>query len=104
MDTTRFPALILGTGLIGKAGLELFDGVKNHNPESYMAAWNNFSLGYCFAGIASSIYVKESDPRLLDKEPSWKKAYDFLKDKVRDWTSAPLPAPIPIKVNSQRVD
>lgn len=43
--------------------------------------------------LASSMYIKDSDPKLLDKAPFWKSASDWVKEKAKSLN--PLPQPIP---------
>ena len=71
-DLIRMPSLIFGLTLMGKGIFELFDYFKTSNPESLSYAMWDLSYGYGFAGMASSMYVKESNPKLLQKEPSWR--------------------------------
>ncbi|MDP3734722.1 MAG: hypothetical protein Q8R37_05830 [Nanoarchaeota archaeon] len=88
---TRFPALTAGITLLGKGIVELIDYIKNKNTASLSDSLFSLSLGYSFFGTASSIYIKDSNPKLLDKAPFWKNAIDYVKEKVM---SAPQPVPV----------
>ena len=53
-------------------------------------------------GLSSSLYIKSSDPRLLDKEPFWKTVYSWAKDKVVEYLQpAPEPTFVPIPARSR---
>ncbi len=65
----RLPMLITGIGLMIKGFAHLADYVQNKNPESVTNAMYMCSFGYALIGTASSMYVKDSDPKLLEKKP-----------------------------------
>ena len=90
----RLPLLGTGLAFMGKGGLELIDYFKTNNSTSLSNAIGDLSFGYGFVGLASSMYVKESDPKLLDKEPFWKTAYEKVSDKVRNLVPEPNPLPL----------
>lgn len=64
-------------------------GITNSNYIDYLILAN----GLLFFSLASSMYIKDSDPKLLDKQPMWKEAFDFLKGKAK--SLVPLPSPTP---------
>ena len=92
----RLPSFLFGVSMIGKSTLSLVDYLKTKDTNSLMAAAEDFSLGYSFFGLASSIYVKDFDPKLLDKPPFWKQAMDYIKEKL-----SPQPVPVPIPINNK---
>lgn len=51
----------------------------------------SFVVGLAFSTLASSMYIKDSDPKLLDKQPFWKKAYNLIKEKIGSLASQPVP-------------
>ena len=53
-------------------------------------------VGIAFASLASSMYLKDSDPKLLQKRPFWEKVYEWLKEK----TSLIVPSPQPVHAYS----
>ena len=65
----RLPMLITGIGLMIKGFAHLADYVQNKNPESVTNAMYMCSFGYALIGTASSMYIKDSDPKLLEKKP-----------------------------------
>lgn len=90
-EFTRLPAFVAGLTLMGKGGIEIIDYIRNKNAESLNEGLYSLCIGYCFFGTASSIYIKDSDPKLLDKAPFWKQAYDWAKEKL---ASQPQPVPV----------
>lgn len=94
----RLPLFISGVGLIVKGGLDLMDYIRTQNPESLKESLFDMSMGYTLLGNASSMYVRDSDPKLLDKTPAWRTAYDFVKGKISGLVPQPVPQPVPIPV------
>lgn len=45
--------------------------------------------------LASSMYLKDRTPRQFKKDPFWKRAYDTVTEKIREYTPQPVPIPIP---------
>ena len=94
----RSPIFLAGTSLIAKTGYNLYNYWKNGeqmDPECF----KHFMLGVSFLGLSSSVYIKDSEAKLLDKEPFTKKAYKWLKEKVSALIPRPLPQPVPAKAN-----
>lgn len=90
----RLPTFLFGVGLIGKFGVDLVNSVKNKTPmnnESYYALLS----GIGHLSLASSMYLKETNPKLLEKVPLWKRAYESLKEKISSLAPFPIPAPAP---------
>jgi len=65
----RLPMLVTGAALMIKGIAQLADYLQTKNPESVMNAMYLCSFGYALMGTASSMYVKDSDPKLLEKKP-----------------------------------
>ena len=65
----RLPMLITGVGLMAKGIAYFVDYIQNKNPESAANALYMCSFGYALMGTASSMYIKDSDPKLLEKKP-----------------------------------
>ncbi len=77
---TRFPTLVGGLGCAVKSVYEImmhsgFAELPDH-PLNYAA------LGLGLLAVASSQYLKDRDPKLLQKDPFWKKAYDWCTEKM----------------------
>jgi len=98
----RFPLFISGVGLMAKGGFDFIRYFRNKDPLALNEALGNLSLGYTFLGNASSMYVKESDPKLLDKEPAWKRLYSSLKEKASNLIPRPIPQPQTVPISNYR--
>lgn len=88
----RLPTFMVGSIWSVKAGYDLFNEIANdisvnYNPEAGLI------MGLGLLGIASSQYLKDRDPKLLDKEPFWKTAYDWIREKVNSLVPEPVPQP-----------
>ncbi len=88
----RLPLILSGFGMIGKYGLEFIEG--NLNAES------NYFLMYGLGNIslASSMYLKDKDPKLLEKQPMWKDAFNLIRngyENVADKIGGIIPQPEP---------
>ena len=86
-DMIRLPLFALGLGFIAKGGINLINYIQNQNPDSLNNTLYELSLGYSLFGNASSMYVKNSNPKLLEKQSMYKDALDLAKRL--------LPKPIP---------
>ncbi len=95
LNLLRMPFFVMGTGLIGKGIYDVFDYVKTGNNDSLNSAFFDLSTGYSFFGLSSSIYIKDSDPKLLDKEPFWKTTYNKIKEGIDNLAPQPEPIPAP---------
>lgn len=99
----RLPTFAAGVGLIGKFGTDLFNYIMNGEPiDSHR--YNYLMYGVGLLSLASSMYIKETNPKLLQKEPLWKKAYGWLKEKASSLVPQPLPQPVPVKAYSTLED
>ena len=65
----RLPMLVTGAALMIKGLAQFVDYIQTKNPESVTNALYLCSFGYALIGTASSMYVKDSDPKLLEKKP-----------------------------------
>ncbi len=48
-------------------------------------------------GLATSMYLKDTDPKLLDKEPAWKRVSNWLTEKAQSLVHRPVPVPVPTR-------
>ncbi len=103
-DCTRFPFFLVGGTLIGKGIYDLFDYWKTGNSESLQDGAFYILFGYKLFGTASSMYIKESNPKLLQKDPFWKTAYNWCKEKITEFVPQPTPQPLPISVKSMIIE
>lgn len=92
----RFPVFAVGLGLVGKVGVNVFQHYTQGTPLEQDDVYL-FSYGFGLLCSASSMYIKEMDPKLLDKQPLWKRAYEWAKEKLTTPIPQPAPEPIPIR-------
>ncbi len=90
----RLP-LIMAGGYLGYRGLtNTLDG----------GSLQQLSLGIMGiilnVGLATSMYLKDTNPKLLDKEPAWKRAYNWLSEKAQSLVHRPVPVPVPTRYNT----
>ncbi len=83
----RLPVLGYGLYCFYTLGASLVESGINISNENSAA----FVVGLAFSTLASSMYIKDSDPKLLDKQSSWKKAYNRIKEKIDSLTLQPVP-------------
>jgi hypothetical protein len=90
----RLPTFLFGAGLIGKFGVDVINSIKNKTPigaDSYYALLD----GIGHLSLASSMYLKETNPKILDRVPLWKRAYESVKQGIKSLAPSPVPAPAP---------
>ncbi len=95
--TVRFPTFGLAVGLFATGMYNLISGLINKDNSSLAEAapWLFYSLGTI--GIPSSMYLRDRDPKLLDKQSIWKTVIGWAKNKV-------APQPLPEPVASRTID
>jgi len=89
----RFPVFATGVGLVSKLGVDLFHYVVNGEPID-PSSWSSAEYGIGLLALASSMYIKEIDPKLLDKKPFWKSAYEWIKERIASLSPKPVPVPV----------
>lgn len=100
MKVIRMPMFLFGSSFMVKGGVNLFNYLTSDDQSSLASAIQDFQLGFSSLGLASSIYIKNNDPKILDKEPAWKTAYNWLREKASSLSPEPVPQPVPIQVDS----
>ena len=100
----RLPVFLAGAGLAGKVAYDVFNYFKNKEPInlSETAKAGSHSLGLLM--LASSMYLKDQDPKLLKKDPFWKRAYNAIRERIRSLVPEPIPEPIPVRAYSRLED
>ena len=96
----RLPFFVTSLGFASVGLYEVVSGFYQGDNQSVSEGLNNIAHSVPFLGVASSQYVKDSNPKLLDKEPFWRKAYDWTKEKIGSLTPRPTPQPVPIQAYS----
>lgn len=79
----RFPFFVSGLSLMSLGIIKVFDSISAQDPSSFKEAIVYFGFGYGLFGTSSSIYVKASDSKLLDKSSFWQNAYDKVLEAYR---------------------
>jgi hypothetical protein len=89
----RLPTFLLGLGLIGKFGIDAVNSIKNRTALE-PTSWYCLQDGIGHLSVASSMYLKETDPKILDKVPLWKQALEYVKEKASLIGQQPVPVPV----------
>ncbi|MBI2547341.1 MAG: hypothetical protein HYW23_02735 [Candidatus Aenigmarchaeota archaeon] len=91
----RVPEFLAGLGFVAKASYDIFRSVTSNEPLDPNAGLY-FGTGLSFLGLSSSMYLKDKDPKLLQKEPSILKAgIKKMANKIKDLLPEPTPVPKP---------
>lgn len=90
-EITRTPFLGLGAFYLGKGSYEMLDSVINKTPITPESV-DDFLDGIYFMATATSMFLKDKDPKALDKDSVLSK----LGSKVSELTHTSKPVPIPI--------
>ncbi len=97
-DYSRLPLLIYGSILIGEAIPNLLDYLSTNNNESLQKLLNPIFRGLSCISLASSMYIKDSNTKLLEKQPMWKDAFNLIRngyENVADKIGGIIPQPEP---------
>ncbi len=98
MKKVRLPYLAVGIGYIG---MLCYDGIQDVVYDHFVPAMDYVkdSLGAIgFLSASSSMYLKDQDPKLLQKKPSRVKAFlNRMYERVKERLS-PTPVPVPVPV------
>ena len=86
---TRFPLFISGAALLVKGIVDIMTFAATRETEPLANALENLSLGYAMLGTASSMYIKDSDPKLLGKK------------QIEEWIHQLELRPIPVRVRKE---
>ncbi|MBT6774487.1 hypothetical protein HOA91_03890 [Candidatus Woesearchaeota archaeon] len=97
--TIRLPVFLTGVGFLGKVIYDVANYVVSGEPLTSETA-KNVTTGFGFLSLASSMYLKDQDPKLLEKQPSKLKAFlGGLYEKAKGLIPSPQPVPQPIPIN-----
>ena len=88
----RMPELISGIGFAGKGTYDIYDYFKNGNP-TLNDGINNLIFGTSLISNASAWYIRDSDPKVLDRKSVFETAYDKVKKKIEGLIPSPQPIP-----------
>ena len=96
----RLPVFLTGVGFLGKSIYDIANYVMTGEPLTSETAMNA-TTGFGFLSLASSMYLKDQDPKSLEKNPSRVKAFfKDLYEKAKGLVPSPNPAPQPVLVQA----
>ncbi|MDP3966076.1 MAG: hypothetical protein Q8Q04_00920 [archaeon] len=95
-NSFRLPILAWGTINTIKGISDLYSYFAHGESPNWSETAFNFSTGIEHLALASSIYLKARDPKLLDKAPAWKDMLNKSKNKLEEIVS-PVPKPVPVE-------
>jgi len=89
---------LLGVGLFNLCvgAIEFSDYVTNGNSESLNNGTGHLYAGYSFASLASSMYINDSNPKLLEKEPQKVDALERFYQRIKKSLTILKPIPVPV--------
>lgn len=96
----RLPFFLSAVGFGIKSLVELYQGLVHQDSETLSQSLTGFVTATGFFGISSSMYLKDADPNVLKKNPLWKRAYNWAKEKVSSYLPSPSPEPVPVQAYS----
>jgi hypothetical protein len=92
-NSLRLPVFLIGASLTATGICQLVNSyVLSKEPDSGEGIQNLMS-GIGWLSQASSIYLKNSDPKLLDKESIWARTNRWAKSKIKSLSPRPFPQP-----------
>jgi len=80
-SVVRLPAFLTGTGFVAKYAADFVSLVVSGEPIDPMSD-ECLRYGVGLLLLASSMYIKEMDPKLLEKDPAWMQALNYVKEKL----------------------
>lgn len=106
LEILRLPGLSAGLAHIYCGVHGLYYNLLNKNlltthPTSSSLEHLLFGLGLFIQ--ASTMYISDSDPKLLEKKPFYKTAYNWLKEKTNSLVPKPAPQPTPVPISGKSV-
>lgn len=100
----RMPLFLTGFGFTSFGLYSIIVGWYNNDNFFLSDGITNLNLGVPFLSVASCCYIKDADPKLLDKQPFWKTAYQWAKEKVQSLAPEPVPQPVPLQSSATLED
>jgi len=98
----RSPELAVGAGLMVKGGIDLYNYFTNNDSSVSPEGVDDLFIGASLIANASAWFIRDSDPKILDKKPLWKTTYENLRDKIKFPSPQPAPAHILIPIGPDR--
>lgn len=91
-EAIRTPELVAGISFIGKGAVDIYNYFANNEP-SLLEGIQNLSIGTSFVSNASATFIRNSDPKILDKDSLLKKTYKGIREKIDSLLPSPQPIP-----------
>ncbi len=96
----RLPVFLTGVGFLGKVVYDVANYFMNGEPLTSDTAMNA-TTGFGFFSLASSMYLKDQDPKSLERKPSRvKEVFKELYEKAKGLIPSPNPTPQPVPVQA----
>ena len=91
----RLPIFLSGLGFLADVGYGIGNYLMNNEQVDSQRLITSLKWGLGLLATASSMYLKDQDPKLLDKEPLGKRMHYWTSEKLRSFAPKPVPQPIP---------
>jgi len=96
VKSIRSSSFLLGSGLILKGAFDLYQGISQDGPYSLDQTNEELSLGCSLITCSLSNYIRNSDPKLIDKDSLFVK----FQSKLNTFLPSKTLSPKPIESNS----
>ena len=92
LNKSRLPFFLGGIRFLGKAALSLGNYCFNGDASDLQNIHLDLGVGSYGLSIASSIYIRDRDPKVLEKSSVFTRAYNEVRK-----TFSPAPEPVPVR-------
>jgi len=93
----RLPILAGAASQIGMGVANLYNYFAEGDASALPMGIQQMALGTGLLSWSSAMYVRDSDPKLLQKAPLWKRAHSWAREKLDSLTPEPVPQPVPVQ-------
>jgi len=98
--TVRLPLFVVGVGYMCKGIYGVVNSIVNGDNSELGSCVSDIGTGSSLFAMASSLYIKDIEPKLLEKQPSWKKAFNWAKERLSSLVPEHVPTLKPVPVQS----
>lgn len=91
----RLPVFATGAGMVGGFCYDAYNWFRTGEPIKDFS-FQQLQYGLGLLSLASSMYIKDSDPKLLKKDSLFKKAFDWARETIG--SAVHQPAQVPVRV------
>lgn len=96
----RLPVFLTSVGFLGKVAYDVANYFTNGEPLTSDTAMNTIT-SFGFFSLVASMYLKDQDPKSLEKQPSKVKAFfKGLYEKAKGLVPSPNPTPQPVPIGA----